>query len=41
MYVPILNSFNKLKSYIEKEEFKGYDPYDSLNSTFLKKCHSI
>lgn len=23
---------NKLQAYIEKEEFKGYDPYDTLNS---------
>lgn len=25
-------SFEKLRSYIEKENFKGYDPYDTLNS---------
>ncbi len=25
-------SFSKLKTYIEKENFKGYDPYDTLNS---------
>ncbi len=28
----ILDAFNKLEAYIEKEEFKGYDPYDTLNS---------
>ncbi len=28
----INNSFLKLKSYCEKEEFKGWDPYDGLNS---------
>jgi hypothetical protein len=28
----IENSLNKLITYIEKEEFKGYDPYDTLNS---------
>lgn len=28
-------SFNKLKAYCEKEKFKGYDPYDSLNSPIL------
>jgi rhamnogalacturonyl hydrolase YesR len=33
----INKSFTKLKTYCEKEEFKGYDPYDSLNSTLFKK----
>jgi rhamnogalacturonyl hydrolase YesR len=28
----MLNSFNKLKNYCEKENFKGWDPYDGLNS---------
>jgi hypothetical protein len=28
------NSQSKLKAYIESEEFKGYDPYDTLNSKF-------
>lgn len=28
----ILLSFNKLKEYCEKEDFKGWDPYDGLNS---------
>lgn len=28
----INDSFLKLKSYCEKEEFKGWDPYDGLNS---------
>lgn len=28
----MLNSFNKLKNYCEKEDFKGWDPYDGLNS---------
>lgn len=26
------NSVNKVRSFIEKEKFKGYDPYDTLNS---------
>lgn len=26
------DSFNKLEKYIEKEHYKGYDPYDILNS---------
>jgi hypothetical protein len=25
-------AFNKLKTYVEKEKFKGWDPYDGLNS---------
>ena len=28
----ILASFQKLKNYCENEEFKGWDPYDGLNS---------
>jgi hypothetical protein len=27
---------DRLKRYIEKENFKGYDPYDSINSPILK-----
>ena len=30
------SSLLKLKSYIEKQNYKGYDPYDALNSTFLR-----
>ena len=37
----ILHSFNKLKAYCEKEEFRGYDPYDSLNSTFLQSISLV
>ena len=39
----ILDSFYRLRAYCEKEEFKGWDPYDGLNSKvfqaipFLKK----
>ena len=32
----ITNSLNKLKQYIEQENFEGYDPYDALNSPLLK-----
>jgi hypothetical protein len=32
MEISIQNSFNKLLNYIESENFKGYDPYDTLNS---------
>ena len=28
----IISSFNKLKSYCESEHYKGWDPYDGLNS---------
>ena len=28
----IENAFNKLEYYIDKEKYKGYDPYDILNS---------
>ena len=27
-----VESFHFLREYIEKEQFKGYDPYDILNS---------
>jgi hypothetical protein len=36
-YTFIENSLEKLRDYIEKEEFKGYDPYDTLNSFFKFK----
>jgi rhamnogalacturonyl hydrolase YesR len=29
-------SFNKLRDYCEAESFKGYDPYDGLNSSVFK-----
>jgi len=32
----IEKSFDKLKAYCESESFKGYDPYDGLNSTVFK-----
>jgi rhamnogalacturonyl hydrolase YesR len=32
----VLSSFDKLKSYIEKEQFKGWDPYDGLNSRIFQ-----
>lgn len=33
----IKHSFNALKSYCETEEFKGWDPYDGLNSWVIQK----
>lgn len=35
MYEKVLGHFNRLKAYCEKETFKGYDPYDGLNSALL------
>jgi hypothetical protein len=35
------NSFEKLKSYCLKEGFKGYDPYDGLNSSLFNKIPFI
>lgn len=32
-------SFDKLRSYCENQDFKGYDPYDGLNSPFAKLFH--
>lgn len=32
-------SFNKLRTYCETQDFKGYDPYDGLNSPFTKIFH--
>lgn len=32
----IQDSFKKLKIYVEAESFKGYDPYDGLNSSFFR-----
>jgi len=32
----ITQSFNKLKDYCEKEEFRGWDPYDGLNSKVFR-----
>jgi rhamnogalacturonyl hydrolase YesR len=34
-------SFQKLKSYCEHNDFKGYDPYDGLNSTFFQRIPFI
>lgn len=32
MEINVIESFKSLKSYCEKEEYKGWDPYDGLNS---------
>ena len=31
-----ITSFLKLKAYCEKEQYKGWDPYDGLNSKVFK-----
>ena len=31
-----ITSFLKLKAYCEKEQYKGWDPYDGLNSKIFK-----
>lgn len=33
----IMDSFGRLKAYCEKEEFKGWDPFDGLNSTLFSR----
>ncbi len=37
MQEKIIESFRRLSNYCEKEAYKGYDPYDSLNSRFFNK----
>ncbi len=34
-------SLNRLTEYVEKEAYKGWDPYDGLNSTFFNKLPII
>lgn len=36
MFEEIRNSFIKLTAYCKRESFKGYDPYDGLNSAFFQ-----
>ncbi len=33
----LTGSLGRLKEYVEAQGFKGYDPYDALNSAFLQK----
>ena len=37
----VKKSFNKLRTYCEQAEFKGFDPYDGLNSSVFKKIPLI
>lgn len=37
----VLSSFKKLKKFCETESFKGYDPYDGLNSKLFKSIPFI
>ena len=36
-----ISSFKKLKMYIENQQFKGWDPYDGLNSEFFRSTPLI
>ena len=36
MQTNILKSFQSLRKYCEAEKFKGWDPYDGLNSKVLQ-----
>lgn len=36
MDIKQLNTFNRLRNYCEKERFKGWDPYDGLNSQIIQ-----
>ena len=33
----VRSSLEKLRRYVEKEDFRGYDPYDALNSPVLRR----
>lgn len=35
----IVETFLSLKNYVESEEYKGWDPYDGLNSKFFKSFY--
>jgi hypothetical protein len=35
-YSKIITCLDQLRCSCEKEDFKGYDPFDGLNSTFLQ-----
>jgi hypothetical protein len=37
----VLKSFDRLSEYCIREEFKGYDPYDGLNSRFFNSLPVI
>lgn len=41
MYNKILESFLKLSAWCSEQEFKGYDPYDGLNSPFFRSLPVI
>ena len=36
----VWQSLEKLRNYIERQDYAGYDPYDALNSPFLKTLSS-
>ncbi len=41
MLKEIVTSFNLLKNYCEPEAFKGYDPYDGLNSKLFRAIPAV
>jgi len=41
MYSQVKESFEKLSSYCDTREFKGYDPYDGLTSPFFRSLPVI
>lgn len=41
MHNKVLESFDKLAAYCNLKEFKGYDPYDGLNSRFFQSLPLI
>ncbi len=41
MLKEIVTSFNLLKNYCEQEAFKGYDPYDGLNSKLFRAIPAV
>ena len=41
MLKEIVTSFNQLKNYCEQEAFKGYDPYDGLNSKLFRAIPAV
>ena len=41
MVTKIHESFKKLYAYCDAEQYKGYDPYDGLNSTFFQSLPLI
>ncbi len=39
--IKILNAFNRLEQYCKEEDYRGYDPYDGLNSSFFQSLSAL